>query len=83
VLNEKFVSVQRHVSLPNVPLAFPYVCEGPTDRSRAMTPRSWREARQYVLATLAVGVTLLLAGRRGGWFALGIAGGILLFFRDP
>jgi phosphatidylserine decarboxylase len=35
------------------------------------------------LAALAVWVTLLLAGRRSGWFALGIAGAILLFFRDP
>jgi phosphatidylserine decarboxylase len=48
-----------------------------------MTQRSWREARQYVLVALATGVTLLLAGRRSCWFALGIAGAILLFFRDP
>ncbi len=46
--------------------------------------RSWRTARGYVAAPLAVGVALLLAGhRRSGLFGLGAAGAALLFFRDP
>ncbi|MDQ4063784.1 MAG: phosphatidylserine decarboxylase [Actinomycetota bacterium] len=46
--------------------------------------RSWRTARGYVVAPLAVGVALLLAGRRrSGLFGLGAAGAALLFFRDP
>ena len=83
VLNEKVVPVQRHVSPPDLLLARIPRCDGSSDRSRVMSTRSWREARQYVLTALAVGIILLLAGRRSGWFALGIAGSILLFFRDP
>ncbi len=46
--------------------------------------RSWRTARGYVVAPLAVGVALLLAGRRrSGLLGLGAAGASLLFFRDP
>lgn len=46
--------------------------------------RSWRTARGYVVAPLAVGAGLLLAGRwRSGLFGLGAAGAALLFFRDP
>ncbi len=46
--------------------------------------RSWQTARGYVVAPLAVGVALLLAGRRrSGLVGLGAAGAALLFFRDP
>jgi phosphatidylserine decarboxylase len=48
-----------------------------------MTRRSWREARRYVLAAGGLGVVLLLARRRSGWFAIGAAGLFALFFRDP
>ena len=48
-----------------------------------MTRQSWREARRYVLGSLALGVVLLLARRRSGWPALGAAGAVALFFRDP
>jgi phosphatidylserine decarboxylase len=45
--------------------------------------RSWLIARRYVLATLSLGVMLLSRGRRSGLLALGVAGAILMFFRDP
>jgi phosphatidylserine decarboxylase len=45
--------------------------------------RSWLIARRYVLATLSLGVVLLSRGRRSGLLALGVAGAILMFFRDP
>ena len=49
-----------------------------------ITQRSWRTARPYVLAPLALGTALLLAGRRrSGLAGLGVAGASLLFFRDP
>jgi phosphatidylserine decarboxylase len=49
-----------------------------------ITHRSWQTARPYVLAPLALGTALLLAGRRRSGFAgLGAAGASLLFFRDP
>lgn len=49
-----------------------------------ITRRSWRTARVYVSAPLALGVALLLAGRRrSGLIGLGAAGAALLFFRDP
>jgi phosphatidylserine decarboxylase len=48
-----------------------------------MTPRSWQEARRYVLTTGVVGAALLLLGRRSGWVALGFAGLFVIFFRDP
>jgi hypothetical protein len=44
-----------------------------------MTPRSWREARRYVLTTGVVGAVLLLLGRRSGWVALGFAGLFVIF----
>lgn len=49
-----------------------------------ITQRSWQTARPYVLAPLALGVALLLTGRRkSGLAGLGVAGASLLFFRDP
>lgn len=48
-----------------------------------MTRQSWREARRYVLASIALAVALLLARKRTGWLALGAAGAASLFFRDP
>lgn len=48
-----------------------------------MTPRSWREARRYVVPAGALGLVLLMVGRRTGWLAVGAAGLFLLFFRDP
>lgn len=48
-----------------------------------MTRRSWQEARRYVVPAGALGVMLLIAGRRTGWLAIGAAGLLLLFFRDP
>jgi phosphatidylserine decarboxylase len=49
-----------------------------------ITQRSWQTARPYVLAPLALGAALLLAGhRRSGLAGLGAAGASLLFFRDP
>lgn len=48
-----------------------------------MTPWSWREARRYILPTLAVGATLSLARRREAWLAFAAAGAVAGFFRDP
>ena len=48
-----------------------------------MTPRSWREARRYVLPALVAGTALLLARRREAWVAFGVAGVVAGFFRDP
>lgn len=48
-----------------------------------MTPRSWQEGRRYIVPASAVGVLLLILGRRSGWLALGVAGLFALFFRDP
>ncbi len=48
-----------------------------------MTGDSWREARSYVLGPLALGVPLLLTGRRTGWAAVAAAAAAALFFRDP
>ena len=49
-----------------------------------ITRRSWRTARNYVSVPLALGVALLLTGRRrSGLIGLGAAGAALLFFRDP
>lgn len=49
-----------------------------------ITKRSWQAARRYVLGPLSLGVALLLAGRRrSGLLVTGIAGAVLLFFRDP
>ena len=45
--------------------------------------RTWLVARRYVLAPLFLGVVLLSRGRRSGLLALGVAGAILMFFRDP
>ena len=45
--------------------------------------RTWLIARRYVLAPLFLGVVLLSRGRRSGLLALGVAGAILTFFRDP
>ena len=45
--------------------------------------RSWLIARRYVLVPLSLGAALLLSGRRSGLFAIGAAGAILMFFRDP
>ena len=45
--------------------------------------RSWLIARRYVLAPLFLGVVLLSRGRRSGLLALGAAGAVLMFFRDP
>lgn len=48
-----------------------------------MTPRSWREARRYLVPTLAAAAALLSARRREAWLALGAAGSLAWFFRDP
>lgn len=48
-----------------------------------MTRRGWEAARPYVLVPLILGILLLLAGRRSGWFGVLAAGGMLAFFRDP
>jgi phosphatidylserine decarboxylase len=48
-----------------------------------MTPRSWQEARRYVVPAAGLGAMLLLVGRRTGWLAMGAAGLFVLFFRDP
>lgn len=49
-----------------------------------ITRRSWLTARRYILGPLSLGVALLLTGRRrSGLLAIGAAGAILLFFRDP
>lgn len=48
-----------------------------------MTPRSWQEARRYVLPVLLTGAALGLARRREAWLALGLAGSVTWFFRDP
>ncbi|MBV9454940.1 MAG: phosphatidylserine decarboxylase family protein [Rubrobacter sp.] len=45
--------------------------------------RSWLIARRYVLVPLSLGIVLLSRGRRSGLLALGAAGAILMFFRDP
>jgi phosphatidylserine decarboxylase len=45
--------------------------------------RSWLVARRYVLAPLSLGIVLLSRGRRSGLLALGAAGAVLMFFRDP
>lgn len=48
-----------------------------------MTPESWSAARPYVLVPLALGLMLLLLGRKTGWLGIAAAVGSLLFFRDP
>lgn len=48
-----------------------------------MSRRTWVLARRYALPPLAVGVPLVLSGRRGGWGLLGLAATVLGFFRDP
>ncbi|ABG03264.1 phosphatidylserine decarboxylase-related [Rubrobacter xylanophilus DSM 9941] len=49
-----------------------------------MTRRSWAAARPYVLGALLPGLALLLLRRRSsGWWLVGLAGALLLFFRDP
>ncbi|BBL80817.1 phosphatidylserine decarboxylase proenzyme [Rubrobacter xylanophilus] len=48
-----------------------------------MSRRSWAVARPYVLGALLPGLALLSAGRRSGWWFVGLAGALLLFFRDP
>ncbi|MDQ3913325.1 MAG: phosphatidylserine decarboxylase [Actinomycetota bacterium] len=49
-----------------------------------MSRRSWSVARRYVLGPLVLGAALLIAGRRrSGLSALGTAGAIAAFFRDP
>lgn len=49
-----------------------------------MSRRTWPVARRYALPPAAVGALLLAAGRRrSGWGAVGVAGVIMAFFRDP
>lgn len=48
-----------------------------------LTPRSWSEARRYVWPALLAGGVLGLARRREAWLALGVAGSVTWFFRDP
>lgn len=52
-----------------------------------MSARSWRVARRYVLALLALGASVSLAGPRARRVALpgsaAAAGAVALFFRDP
>jgi phosphatidylserine decarboxylase len=48
-----------------------------------ITRRSWLIARRYVLVPLFLGAVLLSTGRRSGLLAIGAAGAILMFFRDP
>ena len=48
-----------------------------------MPRRGWEAARPYVLVPLALGLLLLLAGRRAGWLGVLAAGGMLAFLRDP
>lgn len=52
-----------------------------------MTRNSWRAGRRYVLALLSLGLPLLFTRGRGGRLAargaIGAAGAVALFFRDP
>ena len=48
-----------------------------------MSRRTWPLARRYALPPFAVGVPMLLLGRRGGWLAVGLAAALVAFFRDP
>ena len=49
-----------------------------------MSRRTWPVARTYVAPPLAVGLPLLLTGRRrSGWAGVGLAAAVLAFFRDP
>lgn len=48
-----------------------------------MSRRTWPLARRYAAAPLAVGVSLVLAGRRSGWAAVGLGAAVVAFFRDP
>ena len=48
-----------------------------------MSRHTWPAARRYVLPPLALGVPLVLSGRRTGWALLGVAATVVAFFRDP
>ena len=49
-----------------------------------MSRRTWPVARGYAAAPLAVGLPLLVSGRRrSGWVGIGLAAAVLSFFRDP
>ena len=48
-----------------------------------MSRHTWPAARRYVLPPVALGVPLVLSGRRSGWGLLGLAGAVAAFFRDP
>lgn len=48
-----------------------------------MSRRTWPLARRYAAVPLAVGVPLVLSGRRGGWAFLGLGAAVVAFFRDP
>lgn len=48
-----------------------------------MSRLTWTLARRYALPPLALGVPLLLSGRRSGWLPVGLAGAVVAFFRDP
>ncbi len=48
-----------------------------------MSRLTWTIARRYALPPLALGVPLLLSGRRSGWVPVGLAAAVVAFFRDP
>ncbi len=48
-----------------------------------MSRHTWPAARRYLVPPLALGVPLVLSGRRSGWGLLGLAGAVAAFFRDP
>ena len=48
-----------------------------------MSRRTWPYARRYAVPPAALALPLLATGRRSGWGLLGLAAGLLAFFRDP
>lgn len=90
-LERLFGSVQRRLSLLNVPPAVLFACRPepaapdrqPRGASLPWTGRSLREARRYLVGALLVELALAPLGRLRGRLLLGVALGCLLFFRDP
>ncbi|QBI20112.1 phosphatidylserine decarboxylase family protein [Egibacter rhizosphaerae] len=48
-----------------------------------MSRRTWPLACRYAVPALAAGALLVRSGRRVGWPLVGLAAGVMAFFRDP
>jgi phosphatidylserine decarboxylase len=48
-----------------------------------MSRATWPSARRYVVPPLAVGVPLVVTGRRSGWALVALGALVAAFFRDP